>query len=305
MRVLLTGASGMVGRNILEHHSINEYTLLKPSSRELNLLDFSEVNDYLKINKPEFIIHAAGLVGGIQANMADPVGFLVKNLDMGRNLILGAKENNIYNLMNISSSCMYPRNGINPLKEELILTGQLEPTNEGYALAKIVSTKLCEYISSTDSRFNYKTVIPCNLFGRYDKFSPQNSHMLPAVIRKIHEAKFNGNRSVSIWGNGKSRREFMYAGDIADFIWYAIKNFKNMPQNVNVGLGYDYSIDDYYSIIAKVIGYDVDFEYDLTKPSGMKQKVVNISKLEAFGWTSQVSLEEGIKKTYEFFKSQN
>lgn len=305
MKILLTGSNGMVGKNILEHKSINKVVVLKPSSKELNLLDYNKVFQYLKNNKPDFIIHAAGLVGGIQANIANPVGFLVKNLDMGKNLLMAAKENEIFNLINISSSCMYPRNGINPLKEDTILCGELEPTNEGYALAKIVVSKLCEYINSADTRFSYKTIIPCNLYGRHDKFSSKNSHMLPAVIRKIHEAKVKGNNSVEIWGNGKSRREFMYAGDMADFVLYAVNNFERMPQNINVGIGKDYSIKEYYQSIAEVIGHDVNFTYDLTKPSGMKQKIVDNSKLKAFGWTNKISLEQGIKETYDFFKLHN
>lgn len=302
MKILITGSTGMVGRNILENRDISKFDLLIPKSIELNLLNYSTVDKYIKDNKPDFIVHTAGKVGGIQANIAYPVSFLIGNLDMGRNIIMAAKSNDVKNLINLSSSCMYPRNAINPLSENLILKGELEPTNEGYALAKIMSTRLCEYINKEDNSFNYKTIIPCNLYGRHDKFEAKHSHMLPAVIRKIHEAKINNLSQIDIWGDGKARREFMYAGDLADFISYAITNFSKMPQNINVGLGHDHTINEYYQIIADVIGYEGEFVHDLTKPIGMKQKLIDDTKLKEFGWQYKTSLVEGIKKTYEYYK---
>jgi nucleoside-diphosphate-sugar epimerase len=302
MRILLTGGSGMVGKNILEYSKKEGYTFLAPSSKELNLLDYNSVDTFIKENKPEFIIHVAGKVGGIQANIAAPVNFLVDNMDMGRNIIMAAKNNSIKNLLNLSSSCMYPRNAENPLSEDLILKGELEPTNEGYAIAKAMTTRLCEYIMKEDLDKNYKTVIPCNLYGKYDKFDPKNSHMIPAVIRKIHEAKELGNTEIDIWGDGLARREFMYAADLANFIFYAIPNFKEMPQNINVGLGKDYSINEYYKSIANIIGFKGSFVHDLTKPIGMKQKLIDDTRLKAFGWSSKTSLQEGLTKTFEFYK---
>jgi nucleoside-diphosphate-sugar epimerase len=302
MRILLTGGSGMVGKNILEYSKKEGYTFLAPSSKELNLLDYNSVDTFIKENKPEFIIHAAGKVGGIQANIAAPVNFLVDNMDMGRNIIMAAKNNSIKNLLNLSSSCMYPRNAENPLSEDLILKGELEPTNEGYAIAKAMTTRLCEYIMKEDLDKNYKTVIPCNLYGKYDKFGPKNSHMIPAVIRKIHEAKELGIAEIDVWGDGLARREFMYAADLANFIFYAIPNFKEMPQNINVGLGKDYSINEYYKSIANIIGFKGSFVHDLTKPIGMKQKLIDDTRLKTFGWSSKTSLQEGLMKTFEFYK---
>ena len=302
MKILLTGGSGMVGKNILEYSKKEEYTFLAPSSKELNLLDYNSVDTFIKENNPEFIIHAAGKVGGIQANIAAPVNFLVDNMDMGRNIIMAAKNNSIKNLLNLSSSCMYPRNAENPLSEDLILKGELEPTNEGYAIAKAMTTRLCEYIMKEDLDKNYKTVIPCNLYGKYDKFDPKNSHMIPAVIRKIHEAKELGSAEIDIWGDGLARREFMYAADLANFIFYAIPNFKEMPQNINVGLGKDYSINEYYKSIANIIGFKGSFVHDLTKPIGMKQKLIDDTRLKTFGWSSKTSLQEGLTKTFEFYK---
>lgn len=304
MKILITGSNGMVGRNILEHKDISKFEVLTPNSKELNLLDFKIVSNYIKINKPDFVIHTAGYVGGIQANMANPVDFLVKNLDIGKNLLMACKDNGVKKLMNLSSSCMYPRNAKNPLSEELILKGELEPTNEGYAIAKVAITRLCEYINSEDSSFEYKTVIPCNLYGRHDKFDPKHSHMIPAVVKKIHDAKLLDEPTLDIWGDGKARREFMYATDLADFVIYAISNFKRMPQNINVGLGHDYTINEYYAKIAKVIGYEGKFVHDLTKPVGMRQKLIDDSKLKDFGWKYKTSLEDGIEKIYDFYKKE-
>ncbi len=219
MKIFLTGGNGMVGKNILHFSKANNYEFLHPTSKELDLKNYGAVSDYIKLHKPDFIIHAAGFVGGIQANIANPVKFLTENLEIGKNIILAAKENNVKHFMNLSSSCMYPRNAKNPLSEELILQGELEPTNEGYALAKIITTRLCEYIHKEDNTFLYKTVIPCNLYGKYDKFSPEHSHMVPAVIKKIYEAKVSNQNQIDIWGDGLSRREFMYVEDLADFIF--------------------------------------------------------------------------------------
>ena len=304
MKILLTGSTGMVGRNILENNNISKFDILSPDSSALNLLNYLDVDKYIKINNPDFVIHAAGKVGGIQANMTQPVSFLVENMDMGRNVILASKNNEVKNLINLSSSCMYPRAAKNPLSEELILKGELEPTNEGYALAKIMTTKLCEYINKENPSYSYKTVIPCNLYGKYDKFDPIHSHMLPAVIKKIHEAKINNQKQIDIWGDGTARREFMYAGDLADFIYQAIQQFDKLPQNINVGLGIDYAINEYYSAIANVIGYQGKFINDLTKPIGMKQKLIDDTNLNKFGWKHKTSLVDGIGKTYEYFKTQ-
>lgn len=302
MKILVTGSTGMVGRNILENEAISKYKILSPCRKELDLLSFASVDKYIKANNPDFIIHAAGKVGGIQANMAYPVSFLIDNLDIGRNIILAAKSNNVKNLINLSSSCMYPRDAKNPLSEDLILKGELEPTNEGYAIAKIMSTRLCEYIHKEDNSFNYKTIIPCNLYGRFDKFEPAHSHMIPAVIKKIDDAKMKGLDEIDIWGDGTARREFMYAGDLADFIGYAIDNFNKMPQNLNVGLGQDYSINEYYEIIADVIGFNGGFIHDLSKPIGMKQKLIDDTKLLEFGWSFKTTLREGIEQTYDYYK---
>jgi len=303
MKIFLTGGGGMVGSNIREHTAASNYTILAPRSSELNLLDQHAVNDYIEAHRPDLVIHAAGTVGGIQANIAAPVSFLSDNLKMGMNVLLGARQAGVSRVLNIGSSCMYPREAPNPLRESSLLTGELEPTNEGYAIAKIACARLCQYMTLEQPSLMYKTVIPCNLYGRHDKFGETNAHMIPAVVRKISEAIDANADSVDIWGTGQARREFMYAGDLADFVFSAIPRFAMLPQNMNVGLGYDYSIMDYYRTIANVLGYQGQFTHDLTKPEGMSQKLVDITELQKLGWKATTTLESGIKKTFEFYRN--
>ena len=299
--IYLSGGNGMVGRNIIEHAESQNYKILSPKSSELNLLKYKDIENFLTQNKPDLVIHAAGVVGGIEANINNPVKFLVENIQMGINILTASRMKKVKNFINLSSSCMYPRNSEIPLSEDQILTGKLEPTNEGYALAKISTTKLCEFINREDSSLSYKTVIPSNLYGKYDNFNKNSSHMIPGVISKIHRAKINNLQSVDIWGDGLSRREFMYTADFADFIYFAIRNFDKMPQNINVGIGEDYSINEYYKIIADVIGYKGKFKNDLSKPIGMKKKLIDNKKLKKFGWSHKTSLKIGIKETYNYF----
>jgi len=301
MKILLTGSRGMVGSNIAKHSYAQNHDLLTPTSTELNLLNSENVQGYIDNHKPDMVIHAAGIVGGIQANIARPVKFLVDNMQMGLNILMSSKASSVKRFMNLSSSCMYPRDAQNPLSEDLILKGELEPTNEGYAIAKVATTRLCEYINREDSTYLYKTVIPCNLYGKYDKFDPEHSHMIPAVIRKINDAKNNNLKSIDIWGDGLARREFMYAADFADFVYYAIDNFETMPQNINAGLGHDYTINEYYQKIAEVIDYQGEFNHDLSRPTGMQQKLIDDTRLKEFGWRYKTTLEQGIQETYEYF----
>lgn len=301
MRILITGGRGMVGRNFIEHAAAKDHETLAPARNELDLRDARAVGSYLKEYSPDVVVHAAGRVGGIQANMRDPVAFLVENLDMGRNIVLASRKAGVKRLLNLGSSCMYPRNVANPLREEMVLRGELEPTNEGYALAKIMTARLCEYIGREDASFQYKTLIPCNIYGRHDKFDPKHSHMVPAVIHKIHQAKLSGADRVEIWGTGKARREFMYAGDLADCMWRALTHFETLPSMLNVGLGTDLSILDYYQAVARVVGYAGSFVHDLTKPEGMAQKLVSVEKLEQWGWRAATSIDDGIARTYRFY----
>lgn len=301
IRVLLTGGGGMVGRNLLEHPDIGEFDVLAPRSGELDLRKFDAVQAYMRTHRPDMVIHAAGKVGGIQANMREPVGFLLENLDMGRNIVWASRQAGIRHLINLGSSCMYPRNHNEPLREELVLKGELEPTNEGYALAKVVTARLCEYITREDASYQYKTLIPCNLYGRHDKFDPAHSHLIPAIIHKVHQAKQSGQATVEIWGDGTARREFMYAGDLADAMVRAMKEFDSLPATMNVGLGYDYTINEYYQAAADVMGYAGSFVHDLGKPVGMARKLVNVERQQAWGWNAQSDLRTGIKNTYDYY----
>ncbi len=296
----------MVGQNILEHSLATQYDIIAPSSKELDLTDFNATQRFIAANNPDIVIHSAGRVGGIQANIAHPVDFLVTNIDLNRNVIMASRKAGVSKLINLASSCMYPRNLPNPLGENLILKGELEPTNEGYALAKIFATRLCEYINlesqqTEESGVRYKTLIPCNLYGRHDKFAPQHSHLIPAIIHKLHQAKVQHLSEVDIWGDGTARREFMYAGDLADAILHAVQDFSALPDLVNIGSGHDHSINDYYAAVAQVIGWQGNFVHDITKPVGMKQKLVDITHQRAWGWMPTTALSSGIEKAYQYY----
>lgn len=301
MTILVTGGTGMVGRNLVGALRKSDYTVLSPNRSEMNLFSFEHTFSYVKKHNPNFIIHCAGRVGGIQANIKNPTAFLVENVDINRNLIMAAKEAGVKKLINLASSCIYPREGKNPLTEDLILTGELEPTNEGYALGKIFALRLCQYIHKEAPEFQYKTLIPCNLYGPYDKFDPLHSHLLPAIIQKMDKAVNNDDKTVEIWGDGKARREFMYVGDLVDCIQHGIKKFDTLPDLMNVGLGHDFSVLEYYQAVSEVIGYSGQFTFDLSKPTGMKQKLVSTQIAEDWGWKSRYSLKEGIDLTLKYY----
>jgi GDP-L-fucose synthase len=301
LRVLLTGARGMVGQNILEHSRSQNYEFLIPSSQDLDLTDFLATRQWMLETKPEIVIHSAGLVGGIHANMVRPVDFLVINTDLARNVILNSRDLGVIKLLNLASSCMYPRDVNEPLAENLILKGELEPTNEAYAIAKIYGTRLCQYIRRESPHLQYKTLVPCNLYGRHDKFSPKHSHLIPAIVHKIHQAKLAGVDEVEIWGDGTARREFMDASELADAVFKALDDFEALPDVMNVGLGHDYSVNEYYEAAARVIGWQGRFVHDIDKPVGMKRKLTDVSLLKAWGWQAQATLEQGLEKAYTFY----
>jgi GDP-L-fucose synthase len=300
-KLLITGGSGMVGQNILNHPFAKSWEIFAPSSNELNLTNTLECEKYISKKMPNLIIHSAGKVGGIKANIAEPVEFLDKNMMIGRNVIMGARLAGVKNLINLASTCIYPRLAENPLNEELILKGELEPTNEGYAIAKIFSTRLCEYIRREDPIYQYKTLIPCNLYGLYDKFDPNKSHLVPAIIHKIHQAKISNKPSVEIWGDGNARREFMYSADLADAVFNAAKNMKILPNKINIGIGNDFTINEYYETIAEVLGWNGVFTHDLSKPVGMMRKLSDTSLQSNWGWKPKTSLKNGLTKTYQYY----
>ena len=299
--LLLTGGSGLVGRNIQNHYASNKWNIIAPTSNDLNLMDYTAVKSFFNACKPDIILHCAGRVGGISANIMEPVAFLDTNVIIGRNVIMGAREAKIKRLINLASTCIYPREAQNPLKEECILEGKLEPTNEGYAIAKIVALRLCQYIRKEDPGYNYKTLIPCNLYGRFDKFDPKKSHLLPAIIHKIHHAKITDKQSVEIWGDGSARREFMYVEDLADAIYFSMESILDIPDLMNIGVGTDYTIKEYYESVAKVIGWQGEFVFDYSKPTGMAQKLSDISLQSKWGWQPKTTLKEGIRLTYKYY----
>ncbi len=299
--LLLTGGSGLVGRNIQNYYASNKWNIIAPSSNDLNLMDYVSVKSFFNECKPDIVLHCAGRVGGISANIEEPVAFLDSNIVIGRNVIMGAREAKIKKLINLASTCIYPREAQNPLKEKYILEGKLEPTNEGYAIAKIVALRLCQYIRKEDPSYNYKTLIPCNLYGRFDKFDPKNSHLLPAIIHKVHQAKITGKQSVEIWGDGSARREFMYVEDLADAIYFAMESILDIPDLMNIGVGTDYTIKEYYKLVSKVIGWQGEFVFDHSKPTGMAQKLSDTSLQSKWGWQPKTTLKEGIRLTYKYY----
>lgn len=290
--LLITGASGMVGRNLIDTNP--GYEILTPSHNELDLLDYGRVIRYLHIHRPTAIIHAAGIVGGIQANVKDNTGFFLSNLQMGLNLVSAAYKSGVKNILNLGSSCIYPVGCAGPLTEKMLFRGEPEKSNEGYAYAKMMILKLCQYYNKQDGT-NYKTIIPCNLYGRYDNFDPQNSHLIAGAIAKLH----NGNGK--IWGDGIARREFMYAGDLAEIIWKHIERFGYMPEVLNIGTGKDYTINQYYRAIAGVVGYDGEFVHDMKKPVGVGRKLLDVTMQRKLKLIPTTTLKKGLELTYEYY----
>jgi GDP-L-fucose synthase len=300
MKILLTGASGMVGRNILDHQLALTHQIFSPSSSRLNLLNGIALREYINDKKPDMVIHCAGVVGGIQSSTTYSK-FLIDNMLMGINVVKESQNFGIPRLMNISSSCIYPYDCLDAMSEDQILSGKLDEIREGYCLAKASILKLCEYINKENPSLNYKSVIPCNLYGRYDKFDSLHAHMIPSVISRIINAKNRSLDFIEIWGDGTARREFMYAGDAADFIFYAIQNFDCMPQNLNLGIGKDYTIKEYNETIANIVGYKGKFILNSEKPVGSKRRLLCTNQLNNFGWTHKTDLKDGISKTIDYY----
>ena len=299
MTTLLLGGSGMVGRNIQEHQKYKDFSFLSPTRNELDLFKKKQLMDYMQDNKVDTVINAAGHVGGIQENMDHPYEFLHNNLSIGMNLASAVMEMNIPRVLNLASSCMYPKNMNKPINEDCLLTDKLEETNEGYALAKIVTMKYFEYISRIRS-VSYKTLIPCNLYGRYDHFDPTRSHLIAAIILKMIHSK--EGEPVEIWGDGTVRREFMDAFDLADAIFFCLENYNRLPDILNIGTGMDYTIKEYYESVARVMRRECRFVFNKDRPMGMRRKLLDISKIKSLGWKSRISLLEGIKRACDYYK---
>jgi len=304
MNILVTGATGMVGRNLLADPRAAGYGILAPGRSELNLTDRASCDAWFARHQPDAVIHLAAVVGGIQANINEPVRFLVDNTQIALNLFGAARANGVQTLLNVGSSCMYPRDIDGVLSLSMLLSAKLEPTNEGYALAKILSWKIGEYIRREDPSLQYKTIVPCNLYGLYDHFDAVRSHMIPAAIMKVVAALDEGRDKVDIWGDGTARREFMFARDLADFIWTWLPRIEELPDIMNVGVGEDHSITDYYRAIADAAGYTGGFSYDPSKPAGMRKKLLDVSQQQALGWSPPTSLDQGIRETLDYYRSR-
>lgn len=295
----------MVGRNILEHSLAVGLNIYSPSRSELNLRDKNAVRHYIEALVPDLIIHAAGRVGGIKANLTFPYEFLLENLEIGTNVISSAFDYGVPQFLNLASSCIYPKDYEGKLTEDMVLGGRLEPTNEGYALAKITALRLCEFIGDRSKNIEYKTLIPCNLYGPFDKFDLTTAHLIPAIIAKIHTAKLNSGNTVEIWGDGSARREFMYVEDLVTAVLKAALNYQNTPSILNIGLGYDHTVLEYYRAVADAANWKGDFTFDTSKPAGMKQKLLNVERQTRWGFRPSHTLEIGIRKTYDFFTRNN
>lgn len=296
-KIYIAGHRGMVGSAIHRKLVSEGYTnFILKTSAEVDLRDQQLVMDFFAFEKPEYVFLAAAKVGGIMANNVLRGEFLYDNLMIQNNVIHASYKNAVEKLMFLGSSCIYPKMAPQPLKEEYLLTGELEPTNEPYAIAKIAGIKLCDAYRSQYA-CNYISVMPTNLYGPNDNYDLTNSHVLPALIRKFHEAKVSGATSVTLWGTGKPRREFLHADDLASACVYLMEHY-NEAGLINIGTGEDLEIGELALLIRKIVGYEGEIIHDLSKPDGTPRKLMDVSKLHNFGWKHQIGLEEGIRKVY-------
>lgn len=289
----------MVGSALMRQAHLLGIPTLTADRKELNLLDQQCVFNFLADNGIEQVIVAAAKVGGIHANATYPADFLYENLAITTNLIEGSYRAKIKRLLFLGSSCIYPRDAQQPIREDALLTSPLEPTNEAYAIAKIAGVKMCQYYRSQYGLM-YHSAMPCNLYGPGDNYHPENSHVIPAMIRRFHEAKVRGDESVSVWGTGLPLREFLHVDDLARAC-FLLLNLVNPPDWVNVGMGYDHPIWDLASCVAEAVGYEGKISPDPSKPDGTQRKLLNSSLMNSLGWKPEIRLREGLQATYQDF----
>lgn len=302
-KIYIAGHRGMVGSALERNLRARGFTnLILKTRAELDLCIQKDVNDFFEKEKPEFVFLAAAKVGGIHANNTYRADFIYENLMVQNNIIHAAYQNKVKKLMFLGSSCIYPKLAPQPLKEEYLLTGALEYTNEPYAIAKIAGIKMCESYH-LQYGCDFISVMPTNLYGPNDNYDLNNSHVLPALLRKFHDAKENKMATVTVWGTGSPRREFMHADDMADACVYLMNNYTG-EKFVNIGVGDDISIKELAYLIAGVVGFDGEIVFDTTKPDGTPRKLMDVSFLHSLGWTHKINLEQGIKDVYADFKSQ-
>lgn len=296
----MAGHGGLVGTAIRRRLEADGFSnLVLRSHAELDLRDQAAVGRFFEEIRPEYVILAAAKVGGILANSTYPADFLYDNLMIGANVVHSAYKYGARKLLNFGSSCIYPRLASQPIKEEYLLTGALEPTNRAYAIAKISAIELCDYYRRQYG-CDFISAMPTNLYGPEDNFDLNTSHVLPALIRKIHEAKSTGREPVEIWGSGKPRRELMHVDDLADATLFLLEHFSE-PGPINVGTGVDHTIREVAELVARVIGFQGKFAYDASKPDGTPRKLLDVSRLSKLGWSAHIGLEQGVRMTYDWY----
>lgn len=302
MRVLLTGAGGMLGRGIAD-----AWARLRPSDqlvgvtrREVDLRDHAAVVDLMREVRPDAVIHAAAVVGGIAAKVAEPTPYLLENLALDSSVLRASLAAEVPELLYIGSAAIYPESASQPIREDAVLTGALESANEGYALAKIAAGKVCEY-ASRQYGYAYRVAAPSNLYGPGDDFTLGHGHLVAAAIAKVHAAKAAGDHTVSIWGDGRARREFTFSVDLAEWLVGQIGTLSSWPTLLNLGTGDDHSITEYYEVARQVVGWDGEFVFDTSKPSGVGRRLLDSSRARALGWAPSTPLTEGMRSSYESF----
>lgn len=301
-KIYVAGHRGLVGSAILRKLKADGYTnLVYRTSSELDLRNQNEVVQFFENEKPEYVFLAAAKVGGIVANNTYPADFIRDNLMIQNNIIDASYQNGVKKLLFLGSTCIYPKFAPQPMKEEYLLTGELEPTNEPYAIAKIAGIKMCQSYNRQYGT-KYISVMPTNLYGPNDNFDLETSHVLPALIRKFHEAKINNSSYVEVWGTGTPKREFLYSDDLADACVFLMNNYED-NEIVNIGVGEDISIKELAELISTVVGYNGEITFNTTKPDGTPRKLVDVTKINGLGWKASTSLEEGLKETYHCFIS--
>ena len=297
-KIYVAGHRGLVGSAILRALENQGFTnLVTRTSQELDLLDYQKTAQFFAEEKPDYVFLAAAKVGGIQANNTYRADFLYENLMIQNNVIHQAYVNNIKKLLFLGSSCIYPKMAPQPLKEDSLLTGTLEPTNEPYAIAKIAGIKMCDAYRSQYNA-NFISAMPTNMYGPNDNYDLNNSHVLPALLRKFHEAKEQNHPEVVVWGTGAPLREFLHSDDLADACLFLMQNYDDFG-HVNVGIGEDISIKDLALLIKKIVGYEGNLVWDTSKPDGTPRKLMDVSKINDMGWNAKIGLEEGITKVYQ------
>jgi len=299
-KIFVAGHNGLVGSSIVKKLKSLEYdNLILKTRQELNLLDQTAVDNFFKTENIEYVFLAAAKVGGIMANQQKKADFIYENLQIQNNVIYSAYKYKIKKLLFLGSSCIYPRNCPQPIKEEYLLTGELESTNDAYAIAKIAGIKMCQSFNAQYGT-NFISVMPTNLYGPNDNFSLTDSHVLPALIRKIYEAKINGDASLALWGSGSAQREFLHVDDLADAAVYLINNYDG-SEIVNIGTGADLSIKELAEKIKGILEYTGEITWDITKPDGTPRKLLDVSRLQGLGWAATINLDAGLKETIVWF----